>query len=227
MLEAPTLKAWSKIQSKYRKSADYKARKIQRNILELANRAGLEYDEHGTVVRSNGWGKDRFNLRVLDYVHKKKDLKHYHACGKCLALVEQTRVRTYAASSQFRYSDSRWVFIVGTNENGVPFCHQVPRHFGSLGDAMKWIWNGHKIDRRQGDVAITRSHLKHVRGEVRNERLIDNHFIFAEVHDSQGTHIRNGFIYHEKDQHPPIYVGSEWKRVLIARRSAEGMSSAD
>lgn len=218
---------WSRLQAAYRKTRDYKDRKILQDILDLAARAGLEYDEHGTVVVSNGWGRDRYELNVLDYAHKKRDLKRYHACGKYLALVEQVRQRTYAASSKFGMSEAHWVFVVGTNENGVPFCHQVPKHIQTMGGAIAWIWNGHKIEQRQGDVAITRSLLKHVRGETRNERLIDSHFIFAEIYESQGTHIRNGFIYHERDQHPPIYVGSEWKKVIIARRSAEGMSSSD
>jgi hypothetical protein len=196
--------------------------KRKADFFELAVKAGLHHDEHG------GYGRgDNFDLQVIEYVWRKPDLRKYHASGRFIGFVKQERTRVYAKSSDWRPSSRIDKFVVGENENGVPFVHQVPSKVESLDEAMRWIWQGSDMEARQGDVAVTAGRLKHVEGEDADIAIHDSHRFIGEVHINGAVHVRNGFLYHTREQHPTLYVGSEWKRIVIGRRSAKGMSSAD
>jgi hypothetical protein len=218
---SPYYEEWAKQQRAYRKTETY--RELRRNLdfFNLAEEAGLEHDEHG------GYNGVRHNLSVIEFVWRKKDLRKYHATGNYLGLVNEERITRYAGSSRFPYSTRDHRFVVGTNENEIAFCHQVPNSISSLQDAINWIWRGYKIEARQGDVGITSSNLKHVRGKEDEIQIVDSHFVIGEIYTKHGLHVRNGFIYHKKEQHPAIYVGPEWKKIIVGRRSTIGMSSAD
>lgn len=218
---APYRKFWKKEFTAWKRALPA-AKRHKLHFFNLCIRAGLEYDEHG------GYGSgDYFDLGIIEFVHTKKDLAKYHATGDYLGLVTQSRTRVYAKSSDYRSSERKDRFLVGTNENGLPFVHQVSNNCRTLGDAVAWIWKGAAIEQRQGDVAITASPYKNVEGEEVDRQILGSHWVIGEIKENGSTHVRNAFIYHTKDQHPPIYVGAEWKRIVLGRRSEKGMSSAD
>ena len=172
---------------------------------------------------------DSFSLEVLDIAYTPAQLLKCHATGSVLGVVAQYRKRVYAKSSQFRTSYRTDFYLVGTNENGNPFAHQIP--FPTSADrAVDWIWKGAQIEQRQGDVAIAPCPLKKVKGEEVDQDIPGtngSHRIIGEVRENGSLYVRNAFIYHEKSQHPTIYIGNSWKRVVVGRRSGRGMSSAD
>jgi len=220
---ATTYNEWKAEQRRYQNTTDYRYRRAKSEVRALALRAGLEHDEHGGTFRG-----DYFTLRVLDVAFKSSELKRCHASGNLLGLAEQERKRVYASSSQWKSSTRADVFVVGTNENGVPFAHQVPTGIRKLEEAMEWIWNGAKIIHRQGDVGLASGTLKNKAGEhVEAYRILDSHLFTGEIHVNGSMHVRNGILYHAKNQHPAIEVGPEFMRVVIARRSQRGMSSRD
>lgn len=220
----PYLKEWSALQREYKKSEEYRELKRRAEFLDLAQEAGLTHDEHGGY---SGRG-DHHTIRILDYVWKKKHLKMFFACGKYLGLVSEDRVRVYAKSSGWRPSERTDHFVVGTNENGVPFCHAVPNTIGSLVDALDWIWTSHELEARHGDVAVAKCNLKHVKGESTIIKVIDSHYVMGEVYQKQHQlFVRNAILSHEKGQHPDVVIGNEWKKIVIARRSSRRGSSAD
>lgn len=220
----PYLKAWSETQQKYRKSFEYKERLRKQNFLNLALEAGLIHDEHGGY---SGRG-DHFSINTVDYVWKKKDLKKYFACGKYLGLVTESRTRVYARSSKWHPSSRVDSYVVGTNENGVAFCHSVPNNISTLEHAIKWIWRDCVIEARHGDVGVADCKLKHVKGEIEDIRIIDSHYVRGEIYKKQNQiFVRNGVLYHKKRQHPDVEIGDAWKRIIVGRRSTRSVSSAD
>jgi len=219
----PIFAEWEVIRKEWIKTLEYREWRRQKEIRALAIRAGLEVDEHGSYSEDG----DTFYFDIHDYVWRKPELRKCHACGKYLAVVEVTRVRRYSNSSKYYPSIRRDLYLIGTNENVVPFCHQIPQEYKTISKALAWIWNWRAIEARQGDVAIVPSHLKHVKGQRNDIRIVDSHRVEGEIYRNGSIHVRNARIYHTKKQHPDITVGDEWKLIVIGRRSQRGMSSAD
>lgn len=148
-----------------------------------------------------------------------------------LGLARQTRKRVYAHSSDWRFSERTDSFVVGENENGNPFLHQVPNHIVSLQEAWAWIWREAQIIARQGDIGIASSPLKHKEGEEDDIAVgggHSRHRFIGEIYQNGSLHVRSGFLVHTAGQHPPVYLdGSCWRRIVLARRSEVGMSSRD
>jgi hypothetical protein len=189
----------------------------------LAQRAGLEHDEHDGYERG-----DWFTLKVVEFIHKSSDLQRYHAAGRFLGLVAHERKRVYARRYRYGPSYAHHAYVVGENESGTPFAHAVPAaHCRTLEQAMDWIWQGNKLESRQGDVGIAACTLKHVRGEEGEVRIINSHIAVGEIRRNGGLYLRHGFIVHTKNQHPRIHVGNEWKKIVVARRSGAVSSSKD
>jgi len=221
----PYLKEWAKLQREYKKSKEYRELTRRAEFLDLAQEAGLNHDEHGGYS-SRG---DHFTLTILDYAWKKQDLKRCFACGKYLGLVSETRVRVYARSSKWRPSSRSDHFVVGTNENGVPFCHAVPNTIVSLIDALDWIWTSHEIEARQGDVAVVKCNLKHVKPMYEEVQVVPpSHVVRGEIYEKQNQiFAKNAILFHKKGQHPDIIIEDEWKKIIVARRSNRRESSVD
>lgn len=198
----------------------------QWDLIDLAEKAGLR-----DTGNSTGRG-DHFELRAVDVAFGPRSLKRYYAVGEVVGVVCQTRTRVYAKSSDFKQSIRRDYFLVGTNENGRPYRHQLPRHM-QLGEATSWIWSNADIIARQGDVAVAYCHLKHAEGEFMDTPVAGGHSrhrFIGDVHFAKNgaIYVKNGFMVHTGDQHPTIYLdGSCWRRIIIARRSERGMSSSD
>jgi hypothetical protein len=213
---------WRHLQAKWRKTARYQAERRYRDVLSIA----AEVD----IKAGHRWGSDEHDVLVLDIVHQPSVLARFMAPGKYIAIVCDERTRKYANSSRFRSSTRADHFLVGRNENGNAYAHQVPNTINTVAQAWEWIWSGTKIEERQGDVGIAPSLLKHVEGEETDIDVIGGHSrhrFIGEIHQNGSLHVRNGFLYHTADQHPTIYVGGEWKRIVVGRRSQIGMSSAD
>jgi len=196
-------------------------------VHSMALNAGLADDWDGSSYCDDRG--DHFCLTVLDSA----EAPAYHAApGTVIGLVEQRRRRVYAKRSDWRKSDRSDFFVVGQNENGNAFLHQIPHTAaGSLAEAMNWIWSGAEIIARQGDVALAPSSLKRVDGEDGDVDVIGGHgrhrFI-GEIYRNGSLHVRSGFLYHTAGQHPTIYLdGSCWRRIVIGRRSERRMSTAD
>lgn len=220
----PYKKLWKRQLSAYKKTAEFRAIKHEIAAFDLAMEAGLEHDFDATSGRG-----DHFNTGVFDIVRKKRDLKNYHTAGM-LVLAKEGRTRVYAKSSQWRSSERTDTYLIGRNENGNPFRHQVPNTITSVAAAWEWIWGGADIEARQGDVGIAPSSFKHVSGEDDDIDVIgghSSHRFIGEVYRNGSIHVRNGFLYHETDQHPALYIGNEWKRIVVGRRSQVGLSSRD
>lgn len=200
---------------------------INARVYKTALQAGLSDDWDGTSYCDDR--RDHFCLTVIDSARAPA----YHAApGTCIGLVRQKRRRVYARRSQFRRSDRADYFVVGRNENGNPYLHQVPATAaGSLAEAMDWIWQGAEIIARQGDVGVAASPLKHIAGEEADVDVFGGHSrhrFLGEVYRNGSLHVRSGFLYHTGGQHPTIYLdGSCWRRIVIGRRSERSMSTAD
>jgi hypothetical protein len=221
----PYLKEWAEFQREYKKSEEYRELIRRQEFLDLAIGAGLTHDEHGGYSTSG----DYHTLRIVDYVWSKKHLKMFFACGKYLGLVEETRVRVYAKSSKWRPSERTDRFVVGTNENGVPFCHAVPNTIASLIDALDWIWTSHELEARHGDVAVTKCNLKHVKPMYEELEVVPlSHVVRGEIYEKQNQiYARNAVLVHTKQQHPDVIIGNVWKKIIVARRSTRRESSTD
>lgn len=205
-------------------SEEIKHAKKKNEILSMAKTAGV--DDDGKLGYARG---DHHQVRVEQFLDKKADLKKYHASGKYLALVNQERKRVYAKSSKWGPSTRNFKFLVGQNENGNPFAHQVPESITTIGQAWRWIWNDNTILDRQGDIGVAPSTLKHKDGQTDDIDVAGHsrHRFKGEVYQNGAIHIRRGTLYHEGGQHPAIEIGDEWRRVVVARRSRIGMSSRD
>lgn len=195
-----------------------------RLLKELALEAGLMEGE-------DRFG-DVFKISMFEAIHNPNYLRRFKACGKVLGVVCQSRTRTYANSSQFRQSERNDYFLVGVNENGNAFAHQVPHGKADVAAAYRWIWSGKDIEMRQGDIGLYPSNLKTIEGENGDHPIgggHSSHRFVGEIHHSRNQiFVRNGFLIHTKGQHPTIYLDSScWYRLIEARRSQIGMSSAD
>lgn len=173
--------------------------------------------------------EDSRYYRIFDLVWKKQDLKKYNATGKYLGVVEMTTVTTYAKSCQWGPSSREDTFLVGQNENGNPFAHQVSNNCFKIAGAVDWIWHGANVETRHGDIGIASCNLKHVEGEEKELTIpgASSHKIKGEIRQNGSLYARNAFLFHEKEQHPFAYIGSDWKRIVVGRHSEKMMSSAD
>ncbi len=220
---APYRRFWKAELTAFKRTAAWRNNLADTRFFDLCLRAGLDHDEHGSGMRG-----DYHQLKIIERCHK-SDLGRYHASGDNLGLVEQSRKRTYAKSSNWGPSWRKDRFLVGENENGTPFVHQVPNNITSIDWAINWIWRGAEIIARHGDVGLAKAAaVKHVAGEnVENFPLHDNHLFTGEIYKNGALYIKNGALFHGKEQHPDVTVGPEWVRVVIGRRSSVGMSSMD
>ncbi len=196
------------------------------NAKALAQKAGLHHDEHG------GYGRgDYHTLIVQDVVSGKKELQTLFSAGKILALIEDSRKRVYSNKymASFGAGHRSDMYLVGTNENGVPFAHGVSKACSSVKQAIAWIWGGAKITARHGDVAIAPSTLSgKTKGEIVNDAIIhDAHHFTGEMHKNGSVHVRNGTLHHIKNQHPDVPIGEQWQRIVIAKRAVATSSSRD
>jgi hypothetical protein len=200
---------------------------IRDRVHTLALCAGLEDDWNGSSY-CDGRG-DHFCLTVKDAAQA----PFYHAApGTVIGLVEQKRRRIYAKRSDYRMCGRSDYFVVGENENGTAFLHQIPHTVGgSLTEAMGWIWQGAEIVARQGDIGIAPSSLKTVDGEEMDIALgrgHSRHRFIGEVYVNGAVHVRSGFLVHTANQHPSIYLDAScWRRIVIGRRSERRMSTSD
>lgn len=197
------------------------------NVHKMARRAGLSDNWDGSSYCDRAG--DYFSLAVVDSARAPA---HHATPDTCIGLVEHQRRRIYSRSSTYKMSDRTDFYVVGQNENGNVFLHQVPATTaGSLAEAMKWIWQGAEIIARQGDIAVAPSPLKHVDGEDADVDVFGGHSrhrFIGEVYRNGSLHVRSGFLYHTAGQHPTIYLdGSCWRRIVIGRRSERRMSTAD
>jgi len=236
LINSDVIKKWEDEWAEYKKSAIYKKREDQikqkrrRNARDQKRRAIIINAAKEAGLEDGISGSDSFELSILDCCRGAKKLASYNATGDFLAVVAQSRERTYSTSYMRRYgrgSNRTDVFLVGRNENGNAFAHQLPCSVEKICDAVSWVWRGAAIEQRQGDIAIAQCNLKNVEGEEMDIRIVDSHFVHGEIRQNGSLYARNAFIYHEKDQHPYMYIGSEWKRIVIARRSKRNMSSSD
>lgn len=212
-------KLWKKQFSTWKRALPA-AKRHRINFFNLCLEAGLDHGEYGS---------DHFEIVPLEIVWRKRDLEKYHATGKYIGLAMESRTRTYAKSCQWNSSSRTDIFLVGQNENGNAFCHQVTSSCRTIANAIDWIWGGAQVEERHGDIGITPCPLKHVEGENLDIALPDapSHRVVGEIKQNGALYARNAFLVHEKSQHPYAYIGNEWKRIVVGRHSDKGMSSAD
>lgn len=186
--------------------------KIENFALTAARRA----DEHGAYHTS-----DRMDVTILDYVTGKAKRK-YFATGEFLALVRINRERTYskAYTRNFGTGKRKDTFLIGINETGSTFAHQVSDKITTIEDAEKWIWNNNEITARHGDIAITPAKvvIKKPGDHVENEQLIDAHMFTGEIKRNGAIYVRNGVLHHDKQQHPDITIPDKWYKIVFAKR---------
>ncbi len=214
-------KGWDQQCKAYLKTPESKARQIKEDAKQLAIKAGLHHDEHG------GYGRgDYHTLSVVDIVSEKKELQKLNASGKLLALVKDGRKRVYSKKymSSFGGGYREDFYLVGTNENGLPFVHGVSRNCATVSQAVNWIWGEHELFARHGDIALTDAKLTKPGERVTDAIIHDNHHFTGEIYKNGAMYVRNGMLHHVKDQHPDVIIGNEWKKVIIAKRAAVGGS---
>lgn len=218
----PYVSLWRKEAKEWRSKSKsiVRAKKLISRIRNVIHKQGLDQDFQGDCV----------DVSILEVIRKKADLKKYHATGDFLTLISRQRTRTYAKSSQWKSSTRTDRFIIGINENGNSFIHQVSKNVKSLKEAYDWIWRGNKIIYRQGDIGLAESNLKKVIGEETDIDVLGHsrHRFIGAVKVNNSVHVKGGFLYHTGEQHPTIYLDdSKWYRVIPAKRSQVRMSSAD
>jgi len=202
---------------------------IYKNYLkELVQETAINHDEHRVYLSG-----DETEIYILDSIKDKKDLKRYHACGKVLLLAKVLRSRSYSKSSKWYPSKREDKYLVGYNESGSKFAHQVADSCNSIDDAIRWIWVLEPIDplskiyKRQGDICVIKikGKCKEFK-QVINYQIIDSHFCDGKVAKrGNRLYISEGRIYHTKNQHPEILIPSDsWYKIKIGRRSTKGMS---
>jgi ribonuclease HI len=202
------------------KSPDGKKHLLNLRVERFARDTAIAHDQHG--IYQSG---DSIFIDVMDVTENPKELKKYHASGDILALVGISRTRTYSHSCGHSPSRRYDKYLIGLNETGTKFAHQVHTSCMTLQDAVNFIWQNQEITARHGDIAITPAKaVKTKRGvQVENRRLIDSHVFTGEFLDLNSPYVRNGIIHHEKDQHPDVVVPNSWFRILFAKRSTKGM----
>lgn len=218
-----TFQGFRKQHKEYLHSPEGKKMLAYADAKALAQRAGLHHDEHG------GYGRgDYHTIIVQDVVSQKKQLQTLFSAGNILALIKDSRERVYSKKymASFGGGHRSDKYLVGTNENGVPFAHGVSKACASVEQAVSWIWGGAAITARHGDVAIATSTLSEkTQGEMVTDVVIhDAHHFTGEMHRNGSVHVRNGTLHHTKNQHPDIVIGAQWQRIVIAKRAAVGGS---
>lgn len=214
-------KGWDQQYKTYLKTPEAKARQIREDAKQLAIKAGLHHDEHG------GYGRgDYHTLSVVDVVSAKTEMRKLHASGNLLALVKDGRKRVYSKKymASFGGGYKEDFYLVGTNENVLPFVHGVSRNCATVAQAVSWIWGDHEIFARHGDIALVDAKLTKSSTQVADVSIHDNHHFTGEMYKNGSVHVRNGTLHHTKNQHPDVVVGAEWKKVIIAKRAAVGGS---
>lgn len=190
---------------------------------QIAVKSGLQVGQ----VNSS----DTHSIFIIESLWQPNDLAKYHAVGPVLALVENKRIREYAKSSDFKYSTRSDYYLIGYNENGNAFRHQVSRHCETVNEAVKWIFGTDELIARQGDIAVVASKLKNKEGEERQINIgsgHSRHVFIGEVYVNGSIHVRSGFLVHTGNQHPSVYIdGSQWVRLVAGKESEIGNSSRD
>jgi hypothetical protein len=196
-------------------------------LKQLVQETAINHDEHRVYLSG-----DKTDIYILDSIKDKKNLNKYHACGPILLLAKITRKRTYSKSSKWFPSNREDIYLVGYNESGSKFAHQVSNKCRNIDDAIRWIWDLEPLDFlsniiRQGDIAVIK-----IKGDykefkdVTDYQIIDSHFCNGKIAKrGNKLYISNGKIYHKKNQHLEIEIsGDSWYKIKIGRRSTKGMS---
>jgi hypothetical protein len=179
---------------------------IARKAVELADKAGQKFDEHGS-----GRG-DYMTTRGIDYIAPWKGsakAPFFDMGGEGLGLVEITRKRVYAKSYSFGPSFASTRYLVGKNEAGTYFTHPVPATCSTVESAIQWIWGGHARDvvARQGDIALIRGAGPKLPSNLPSGHRVDGNQI---VHAT----------------HPTIRIPGKGERVIVGRRAFVRVSEA-
>jgi len=205
----------------YREKQSEKARKKALKIelktwRKLARGARLMADEHKSSWQN---GSDDSAISCRDYVTPKKALKTPYlvvdsANNEGLALIEIERERTYSRTSEWRPSTRTSCWLVGRNEAGSYFSHAIPANSArTVAGALKWIWKGATIIRRQGDIAVAA-------GRARAVELPWGHQIAK-----SDIATRAAVVTHAT--HPDMTAPGAGEYFVVARRSTAADSSSD
>lgn len=219
------IKLMAKRFQQFKRSKKYIMLRYQYQASQLAQQATHNYDEHGGM---SGRG-DHWTTHVIDFVWKPAELLEMCASGNILALVLQNRTRVYAKSYKGRPSTRSDYYLVGTNENGVPFAHSIPPQ-STVREALAWIWDDNHIVARHGDVALANTDKMFKNFEsVTGLTIIDNHQVSGDVHRNGSLYVCNAILHHTKNQHPDVHTpdSNKWYKIIIARRSTKSVSSRD
>lgn len=174
----------------------------------LAEKAGANFDEHASYHSG-----DYMTTRGLDFIgHWESTPAPYcDMGGEGLGLVEVSRTRVYAKSSNWRPSSVATRFLVGKNEAGTYFSHPVSPNCSTVENALQWIWGGkaHLIIQRQGDIALIGGNG----GPKMPAQLPWGHKVNGDI------------ITHAT--HPDLPVPSKpGERIIVGKRAAERASEA-
>jgi hypothetical protein len=190
--------------------------KRQISVVNLAQEAG---------VLNHVYDGESHEIVIRDYVWKKRDLRKYLATGKYLAVVDVIRTRTYSKSCNWKESTRTDTFLVGRNENGNAFSHQIRKDITGLDLAVSWIWRNKPVTRRHGDVGLVPSNLK--KEGNHQAKSWGNHNFIGELYQNGRDYIRSGILTHSKRQHQYLEIDDQWHEVVIGRRSETGFGTAD
>ena len=178
----------------------------QQRTLKLARLADHFFDEHGSTQG------DYNTTKALDYVPPKKaELAPFMDMGgRGLGLIEITHKRVYSKS--YRFYGFGWAksrYVVGRNEAGTYFSHEVTDACDTVIQAIQWIWSdrGLEIVQRQGDIALIIG---------RGPKMPSN--------IPWGHQLEGQFIVHET--HPPLPLPQKGQRVIVGRRAIAYVSHA-
>lgn len=173
----------------------------------LARKAGMRSDEHGS------WSGDHHSVQGLSFVGpwESAAAPYWDMGSEGLGLVDVTRTRHYAKSSNWRPSSVSTRFLVGKNEAGTYFSHPVSLNCLTVEEAVEWIWNGKAryIIQRQGDVALIGGN-----GGPKMPSSLP-----------WGHKVEGGKIVHAT--HPELrFPQNPGERIIVGRRAAERATSA-
>lgn len=203
-------------------SSQAKEEAFNHKVKKFAEDTAIAGDHHG--VYQSG---DDISIYVMDAVTG-EDMEKYHASGEFMALVRIDRSRPYSNAYRSQYGPGRRSdkYLIGQNETGTKFAHQVYDKVKTVEEAVNWIWQDQPVTARQGDIGITPSRtIKHKLGNlVKDYRIMDSHMFTGEIFSNNSIFVRNGVLHHEKDQHPDIFVPADkWYKIVFARRATKGM----
>lgn len=128
---------------------------IEKNAEFLAKKAGYEDDEY--EYKSG----DYHSINAIDYIGKYESNKkpYFDMGGEGIGLIEVTRKRVYARTSNYSQSYASTRFLVGRNEDETYFSHPVSPNCETVLEATSWVWKGmqDRIISRQGNIALISS----------------------------------------------------------------------